>query len=97
MRLQQPISLKLPRSSSCHHRPRARSFTFSNADPAEVARFSELAEKWWDVRGPMAALHSMNPVRIRWIADKVTIHYLPVSEAIRLLCQSVICIVTTNR
>ncbi|HTW27440.1 MAG TPA: bifunctional 2-polyprenyl-6-hydroxyphenol methylase/3-demethylubiquinol 3-O-methyltransferase UbiG [Acetobacteraceae bacterium] len=34
---------------------------------AEVARFDALAARWWDPRGPMRPLHSMNPARIGWI------------------------------
>lgn len=38
---------------------------------AEVARFDALAASWWDPRGPMRALHRMNPVRIRWICERI--------------------------
>ncbi len=34
--------------------------------PAEIARFDALAGQWWDTRGPMRALHAMNPVRTQW-------------------------------
>jgi len=34
-------------------------------DPAEVRKFSAIADQWWnDVSGPFAALHSMNRVRV---------------------------------
>jgi 2-polyprenyl-6-hydroxyphenyl methylase / 3-demethylubiquinone-9 3-methyltransferase len=39
-------------------------------DQAEVARFSRLAAEWWDPRGPMAALHKFNPVRLAYIRDR---------------------------
>jgi 2-polyprenyl-6-hydroxyphenyl methylase/3-demethylubiquinone-9 3-methyltransferase len=35
-----------------------------SVDVAEVARFSALAETWWDPRGKMAPLHKFNPVRL---------------------------------
>ena len=38
-------------------------------DEAEVARFSALAETWWDPRGEMAVLHKFNPVRLAYIRD----------------------------
>jgi 2-polyprenyl-6-hydroxyphenyl methylase/3-demethylubiquinone-9 3-methyltransferase len=41
----------------------------STIDQAEVARFSELAEEWWDPRGKMAVLHKFNPVRLAYIRD----------------------------
>ncbi len=37
---------------------------------AELARFDALAAEWWDPRGPMRALHAMNPVRLAWICDR---------------------------
>ena len=42
-----------------------------NIDPAEVARFSALAETWWDPTGPMAPLHRFNPVRLGWIKGEI--------------------------
>jgi 2-polyprenyl-6-hydroxyphenyl methylase/3-demethylubiquinone-9 3-methyltransferase len=38
-------------------------------DPAEVARFSALANEWWDPRGKLAPLHRLNPVRLQFIKD----------------------------
>ena len=43
--------------------------TASTIDEAEVARFSALAEEWWDPRGKMAVLHKFNPVRLAYIRD----------------------------
>ena len=39
----------------------------SSIDTAEVERFSRMAATWWDPRGPMAALHKFNPLRISYI------------------------------
>jgi 2-polyprenyl-6-hydroxyphenyl methylase / 3-demethylubiquinone-9 3-methyltransferase len=39
-------------------------------DQEEVARFSRLSDQWWDARGPMAALHKFNPVRLAYIRDR---------------------------
>jgi 2-polyprenyl-6-hydroxyphenyl methylase / 3-demethylubiquinone-9 3-methyltransferase len=36
----------------------------------EVAQFSRLAEKWWDVTGEFAPLHRFNPTRVRFIRDE---------------------------
>ena len=38
-----------------------------NADPAELAKFSELAHKWWDMEGEFRPLHEINPLRLEWI------------------------------
>ena len=37
----------------------------------EVARFDALGDAWWDVDGPMAPLHRVNPVRIAWARDLI--------------------------
>ncbi len=44
-------------------------------DQDEVARFSRLAGQWWDPRGPMAALHKFNPVRLAYIRDRAAAHF----------------------
>jgi 2-polyprenyl-6-hydroxyphenyl methylase/3-demethylubiquinone-9 3-methyltransferase len=38
-----------------------------NADPAELAKFSALAHRWWDLDGEFAALHQINPLRLDWV------------------------------
>jgi 2-polyprenyl-6-hydroxyphenyl methylase/3-demethylubiquinone-9 3-methyltransferase len=43
----------------------------STVDEAEVERFSRIADEWWDEKGKFAPLHSMNPVRIEYIRDKI--------------------------
>ncbi len=42
----------------------------SSVDESEVERFSRYGADWWDPRGPMAALHKFNPVRLGYIRDK---------------------------
>ena len=39
----------------------------SNADPAELAKFSALAHRWWDPEGEFRPLHEINPLRLGWI------------------------------
>jgi 2-polyprenyl-6-hydroxyphenyl methylase/3-demethylubiquinone-9 3-methyltransferase len=38
-----------------------------NADPAELAKFSELAHRWWDLESEFKPLHQINPLRLEWI------------------------------
>jgi 2-polyprenyl-6-hydroxyphenyl methylase/3-demethylubiquinone-9 3-methyltransferase len=38
-----------------------------NVDPAELAKFSGLAGRWWDPLGPSRPLHELNPVRLRYV------------------------------
>src|SRR5512143_2901735 len=42
----------------------------TSVDAAEVERFSRHAADWWNPRGPMAALHKFNPVRLAYIRDQ---------------------------
>ena len=42
-----------------------------NADPAELAKFSELAHRWWDTESEFAPLHRINPLRLGWIESQV--------------------------
>lgn len=39
----------------------------TNADPAELAKFSELAHRWWDPESEFRPLHQINPLRLDWI------------------------------
>ena len=38
-----------------------------NADPAELAKFSDLAHRWWDPDSEFRPLHQINPLRLNWI------------------------------
>ena len=41
--------------------------TTTNADPAELAKFSDLAHRWWDQDSEFRPLHQINPLRLAWI------------------------------
>ena len=38
-----------------------------NVDPAELAKFSDLAHRWWDPESEFRPLHEINPLRLDWI------------------------------
>jgi 2-polyprenyl-6-hydroxyphenyl methylase/3-demethylubiquinone-9 3-methyltransferase len=38
-----------------------------NADPRELAKFSELAHRWWDTESDFRPLHQINPLRLAWV------------------------------
>lgn len=42
----------------------------SSIDPAEVARFSAVADQWWDAHGKFAPLHKFNPIRLGLIREQ---------------------------
>jgi 2-polyprenyl-6-hydroxyphenyl methylase/3-demethylubiquinone-9 3-methyltransferase len=39
----------------------------TNADPQELAKFSDLAHRWWDTESEFRPLHQINPLRLDWI------------------------------
>jgi 2-polyprenyl-6-hydroxyphenyl methylase/3-demethylubiquinone-9 3-methyltransferase len=39
----------------------------ANADPAELAKFSALAHRWWDPQSEFKPLHDINPLRVGWV------------------------------
>ena len=43
---------------------------FLNADPAELAKFSDLAHRWWDPDSEFRPLHQINPLRLDWIQSQ---------------------------
>ena len=45
----------------------------SNFSRAELDKFDELAQRWWDPDGPQKALHALNPARLGYVADRVTL------------------------
>ena len=36
-----------------------------NVDAAEIAKFSELAHRWWDPNSEFKPLHEINPLRLK--------------------------------
>jgi len=44
-------------------------------DKDEVARFTAMAEEWWDPTGKFKPLHKFNPVRLAYIREQVLAHF----------------------
>lgn len=53
----------------------AKSEPATTIDDAEIARFSAIADEWWDERGKFAPLHKLNPVRISYLRDQLIRHF----------------------
>ena len=51
-----------------------------NADPAELAKFSDLAHRWWDPESEFRPLHQINPLRLEWINAQVPLSGLKVVD-----------------
>lgn len=41
-----------------------------NVDPAEIAKFEELAHRWWDLDSEFKPLHEINPLRVNYIDER---------------------------
>jgi 2-polyprenyl-6-hydroxyphenyl methylase/3-demethylubiquinone-9 3-methyltransferase len=41
--------------------------TSANVDPQELAKFGDLAHRWWDPNSEFKPLHDINPLRLGWI------------------------------
>lgn len=44
-----------------------------NVDAQEIAKFEALAEKWWDPSAEFGPLHDINPLRLNYIDDIVSL------------------------
>ncbi len=44
-----------------------------NVDPAELAKFTALAQSWWDPNGPSKPLHDLNPLRLQYVERAVAL------------------------
>ena len=44
-----------------------------NVDPNEIAKFEELASRWWDAQGEFKPLHEINPLRLNYIDERANI------------------------
>ena len=63
----------------------------SNADQGELGKFNALASRFWDPRGEFRPLHLLNPVRARFVAERVTLtgaRVLDVGCGGGLLCEA---------
>ncbi len=44
--------------------------TNANVDPDEIAKFNELASRWWDPSSEFKPLHDINPLRLNYIQEQ---------------------------
>ena len=51
-----------------------------NFDPAELAKFSDLAHRWWDKESEFRPLHQINPLRLEWIENLISLKGLQVLD-----------------
>ncbi|MEO3427221.1 bifunctional 2-polyprenyl-6-hydroxyphenol methylase/3-demethylubiquinol 3-O-methyltransferase UbiG [Pelagibius sp. CAU 1746] len=53
----------------------ARTAGGASIDAEEIAKFSAMAEAWWDPNGKFRPLHRFNPVRLAFIRDRLCAHF----------------------
>jgi 2-polyprenyl-6-hydroxyphenyl methylase/3-demethylubiquinone-9 3-methyltransferase len=46
-----------------------------SVDPEEIAKFSAMAEEWWDPQGKFRPLHTLNPTRLAFVRDRIAGHF----------------------
>ena len=47
----------------------------STINKKEIEKFSKIADEWWDIEGKFKPLHKFNPLRIKYIKEKVIDHF----------------------
>ena len=47
----------------------------STVNKKEIDKFSKIADEWWDVEGKFKPLHKFNPLRIKYIKEKIISHF----------------------
>jgi len=47
----------------------------STVDPAEVAKFEAMAAEWWDLEGKFKPLHMLNPCRLDYITQQISMEF----------------------
>jgi 2-polyprenyl-6-hydroxyphenyl methylase/3-demethylubiquinone-9 3-methyltransferase len=47
--------------------------TFNNVDNSEIDKFDKVSQIWWDLNGEMGILHTINPLRTKFIMEKLTV------------------------
>ena len=49
-------------------------------DNNEVTKFEPFADKWFDKDGPLKTLHDINPIRLRYIQQKMDLLNISVAD-----------------
>ncbi len=47
----------------------------STINKKEIEKFSKIADEWWDIEGKFKPLHKFNPLRIKYIKERVITHF----------------------
>ena len=47
----------------------------STINKKEIEKFSKIADEWWDIEGKFKPLHKFNPLRIKYIKERIIDHF----------------------
>ncbi|HNC09479.1 MAG TPA: bifunctional 2-polyprenyl-6-hydroxyphenol methylase/3-demethylubiquinol 3-O-methyltransferase UbiG [Anaerolineales bacterium] len=47
--------------------------SFENVDNKEIDKFDKVSQIWWDLKGEMGTLHTINPLRTNFIVEKLMV------------------------
>ena len=59
----------------CHEYRNNSMKTVSSINVEEVTKFEKLANEWWDEEGKFKPLHMLNPCRLEFITDHLSMHF----------------------
>ena len=48
--------------------------SFENVDNKEIDKFDRVSKIWWDPKGEMGTLHTINPLRTNFIMENLKVH-----------------------
>ena len=55
----------------------------NSIDKNEILKFQAMAEEWWDPDGKFKPLHMLNPCRLQYIVDQISLHFLLRKDAVK--------------
>ncbi|KAL5725408.1 hypothetical protein ACHQM5_008555 [Ranunculus cassubicifolius] len=65
----------IPPSQVHEFKESKRAPIISSLNEFELAKFSAIAETWWDSQGPFKPLHALNPTRLAFIRSTLCRHF----------------------
>lgn len=49
--------------------------TFHTSDINELNHFKKLSPQWWETSGPFEQLHAITPLRVKFLKEKISLHF----------------------
>lgn len=68
-------SISFSSTISSSHQQQQQPNANTTISPDEVAKFSAMANEWWNPHGPFRMLHLMNPPRVQYVQSQIRAHF----------------------